>query len=495
LNGFGKLAWAAAALGLVCAAGAQSTGPIQSTVQVDSNAAVFATMAAVGAACGLGPQTGAIAQEIKTQVTLHPPAVLPQLRAFCQTHGRRNPGRNLAQYIELALFLGNPPTLSLTLPASGLPPDAASVSTVVPLLARFWLQEHLAGEWAKAESAYQDRLGADAHAIRGMVTRIDAFFRIPQEYSDRRFYIFPDALVPPLEAVALNYQRNYYLAVNLNLDPQLGYIRHTYLQFMLDPLISSYPRAYLPVQREILPLLQRAPALPTEIKNSADLLDTECLARAVEIQLQSAPLARKQAEVAAAMEQGYVLTRLWFASLTAYRAQQANFAEFYPQAAFGMRIDELAGQVKHIAFTPASSPTATALVTPVRAPNLLALAQARFDAHDLPGAASLAQAALHQPNPDRGSAYFQLAKVAAAQNQAPAAVADFQKALRYASAANVHVRTWANLYLGRIYDAQHQRARALVHYRAALSVANNSLAKSLAEQGIKTPFQPPPHKH
>jgi tetratricopeptide (TPR) repeat protein len=364
---------------------------------------------------------------------------------------------------------------------------------VVPLLEQFWRQARLDAEWAKAHKTYQAQLAADGDSIRAMVTGIDAFFRIPQEYSRRRFYIFPDALVPPLEAVALNYQRNYYLAVNLDLAPQMRQIRHTYLQFVLDPLISDYPAAYLPVERQILPLLRNAPGLATQVKNSADLLDTESLVRAVEIQLQSAPAARKQAEVAAAMAQGYVLTALWYDNLTAYRAQQANFAEFYPQAAFAMRFDELAGRVRHLAFTPAPAAAAAATVTPVRAPNLLALAQARFDAHDLAGAATLAQAALGQPNPDRASAYFQLAKVAAARNQAPAAVADFQRALR--SSPNVHVRTWANLYLGRIYDARHDRPRALRHYRAALAAADNSLARSLAEDGIKTPFQPPSAKH
>ena len=483
---------AAVALALGGAAGAQSTGPIQSTVVVDANPALFATMAAVGASCGLGPQTGPVAQALRTQVALHPPAVLPALRAYCAKHGRRDPGRNMAQYIELALFLGNPPTLSLTLPTAGLPPDAASVASVVPLLVQFWREADLDQAWRKAQPSYQAGLGTDAGAIRGMVTRINAFFRIPQEYGTRRFYIFPDALVPPLEAVALNYQRNYYVAVNLDLTPQMRQIQHTYLQYMLDPLISSYPAAYQTVETGILPLVQRAPALGIEFKNSANLLYTECLARAVEIQLQKGTPAQKQAAVDAAMAQGLVLTQVWYNDLTKYRAQQANFAEFYPQAAFAIRMDEVAGQARSLKFAPAAARTATAVVTPVRAPNLLALAQARFDAHDLQGAATMAQAVLRQPNPDRAGAYFQLAKVAAARNQAQAAVADFQLALR--SSPNVHVRTWANLYLGRIYDAQHNRKQALVYYRAALAAADNPLAKSLAENGIKKPFLPP-HSH
>ena len=490
-----KLVLGGAAAALVCAAGAQSTGPIQSTVEVDSNAALFATMAAVGAGCGLGPQTGALAQQLRNRVALHPPPVLPALRAYCQTHGRRDPGRNLAQYIELALFLGNPPALSLTLPAAGLPPDAASVSSVVPLLQQFWQQEHLDRDWGQAQKVYQAGLGTDAAAVRAMVTRIDALFRIPQEYGSSRFFIFPDALVPPLEAVALNYQQNYYLAVNLNLAPQMDQIRHTYLQFVLAPLISAYPAAYRPTAERILPLVQRAPALQAQFKRDANLFYTECLVRAVEIQLQPGTAAQKQAAVDAALAQGLVLTPAWYDNLTQYRLQKANFAEFYPQAAFGLRLSGLVGQVKHMRFAPAAAPSAGAMVTPVRAPNLLALAQARFDAHDLQGAASLAQAELRQPNPDRASAYFQLAKVAAARNQAPAAVADFQQALRLAPAANVHVRTWANLYLGRIYDAQRNRKQALVYYRAALAAADNSLAKSLAQAGIKAPFLPPVSKH
>ncbi|MGH9392858.1 MAG: hypothetical protein ACRD1E_01715, partial [Terriglobales bacterium] len=398
---------------------------------------------------------------------------------------------DLAHYVTLALFLGNPPGLSLSVPTAGLPPQAAAVADVVPLLQQLWQQAALDTVWDQIQPDYQIALGQDSALARAMLQGVNAFFRIPQEYSQRQFFIFPDALISPGQSDALNYEDNYYIAVNLALQPQLDQIRHTYLHFLLDPLIAQFPAAYQPVENTILPLVANAPALDLQFKRDPQLLFTECLVRAVEIQLDPGTLAQKQTAVAAAMSQGLVLTGLWYQQLDLYRRDPANFTAFYPEAAFAMRISDLAGQIRHISFAAASAAAAAPIPQPLRAPSLLEQAQARYDAEDLPSAGALATAALRQPAANLGQAYFLLGKIAAAQNQPPAAIADFENALAKARPADAHVRTWANIFLARLYDAGHERAQAVAHYQSALATADTDVSKTLAQAGIKAPFQPP----
>ena len=491
---------AALLLALAAAAPAQA---VHTSVTIDSNPALFAVLAALNAAgynAGL-PAAGAKAspaeqlrQQVRAQLRAHPSPALAAVKAYYGAHHLADPNQDLAQYVTLALFLGNPPGLNLSVPAAGLPPEAAAVQDFVPVLQRYWSQSGLDEIWRQAQPEYAIELSQDSALARQMVDAVDAFFRIPQAYSPRQFYIFPDALLSPGQADALNFEDNYYIAVNLDLGSQMQQVRHTYLHFLLDPLIAAYPAVTQQVEQQVLPLVARAPALGVQFKRDPGLLYTECLVRAVEIQLDAGTPAQKQAKVAAAMSQGLVFTQDWFDQLTAYRADPANFTEFYPSAAFGMRFDELTGLVKHLSFAAAPAGTAAAVVQPERAPGLLQQGEARLDAKDFPAATALANASLRQPNGDPAGAYFLLGKVAAEQNQAAAAVADFQQALTVARADETHIRTWANIFLARLFDAEHNRAAAVAHYQAALASADTSISKSLAQAGIKAPFQPPkPH--
>lgn len=480
---------------------------VHTSVVVDSNPALFAVLAALNAAGydrGLpaaadqnaklpAPDPAdALRLRVRAAMAAQHPAVLGELRAYYTAHRLRDANQDLAQYITLALFLGNPPGLTLSVPVAGLPPDAAGVADVLPLVREFWQQAGMDAIWNEIQPDYTLALSQDSAAARRMLSSVNAFFRIPQAYSPRQFFIFPAALLSSGQSDALNYEDNYYIAVNLSLGAQMNQIRHTYLHFLLDPLIAQFPGAYVPVEQEILPLVANAPALDLQFRRDPELLYTECLVRAVEIELDAGTPEQKQAAVAAAMSQGLVITGLWYNQLELYRKDEANFTTFYPVAAFAMRIDDLAGQVKHIAF--AAAPAAAAaetVVQPVRAPGLLDRAQTRYDAHDLAGAQTLAEAALKQANTDIAPVYFLLGKIAAAQNQPPAAVANFENAIAKALAADTHVRTWSNIFLARLYDAENNREQAVNHYKAALASADTDDSKAIAQAGIKQPFRPP----
>jgi len=466
-------------------------------VVVDSNPAVFAVLAGLTAA---GYDAGQkvnepLREKLRQQIAAKKVPAVAALREFFRTHHLANRNQDLAQYTTLALFLGTPPGLPLTLPPAGLPPEAGEVADIVPLLRDFWQQADLDAVWEQAQPAYTAALQRDAVNARTMLDGINGFFRIPQAYSVRQMFVFPDALIAAGQSDALNYEDNYYIIVNLDLQAEMHQVRHTYLHYLLDPLIARYPAAILPVQDELLPLVARAPALGLQFKRDPTLLYTECLVRAVEIQLDGGDAAHQQGEVQSAMSEGLVLTRLWFDQLTKFRDDPRSFSEFYPEAAFALRISDLAGQVKHMQFTPAPAAEAAHLAQPLRAPSPMELAQARFDAKDYAAAAAIAHSVLLQPRGDYSAAWFLLGKTATAGNHAQDAVHDFQQALAVSRPDEAHIRTWSNIFLARLYDAEHQRAQAVAHYQAALTTADTDISKSLAKAGLKAPFQPPGVKH
>ncbi|MGH9518802.1 MAG: tetratricopeptide repeat protein [Terriglobales bacterium] len=473
---------------------------IHSSVVVDSNPAVFAVLAAVNAAgydAGLPSSSKApsLRQQVRAALAGAPaeaPApALKDLQDFYRTHQLANPSQTVAQYVTLALFLGNPPGLTLTLPAAGLPPSAAAVADVVPILQRYYAQAHVEAAWVAIQSEDELAMAQDETAVRKSLAMVDAFFRMPQNYSPRQYFIFPDPLLASGHSDALSYEDNYYFVSNLDLGPQMQQVRHTYLHFLLDPLIASYPAVFTPVEQQILPLVQDAPALETQFKRDAQLFYTECLVHAAEIVLDGGTAPEQQAKVGTAMANGLVLTQFWYGELTTYRRDPAGFREFYPEAAFAARMDEIAGRAKHIIFAPAPT-TQVAEVQPMRVPSLLEQAQVRFDAHDFAAATNLAQAELRKPRPDAAGAWFLLGKVATASNQPAEAVSTFEKAVATAGAAagDSHIRTWSNIFLARLFDAENDRTQAIAHYKAALLSADTPASKALAEAGVKAPYHP-----
>ena len=64
----------------------------------------------------------------------------------------------------------------------------------------------------------------------------------------------------------------------------------------------------------------------------------------------------------------------------------------------------------------------------------------------------------------------------------------FQKSLE--SSPEPAVRTWVEVYLGRLADAAGERAEAVNHYKQALAVEGGSAAaRQAAEKGIEQSFQ------
>lgn len=492
---------AAAVVSAPVASAAQQAhvGPIntvRTNVVLDTNPTLFTVLAAInvgGYNAGLdAPHASPLRAQIRDQILAKNLPIFGELRMYYAAHRKADPAADLAQYISLGLLLGDPPDFKLTLPIQDQPPDAAALADFVPLLRRFYAEADIPAVWQKYQPVYLRAIDEYAPAVRKVMQQVDLYFRLPQAFLGRQFVILPEILASPAQTHARNYLENYFIVVNLDVPSQMDDIRHTYLHYVLDPLVAKYPDI-VERTRPLLPLVARAPALDPQFKSNLRLFYTECLVRAVEARLtpESAPTpakreAAREALVKQDMSEGFMLTQFFFDSLKNYDRDVLNFSEFYPQAAYMLDVGHVAGEARHTRF--AVAPPHPEPAQPQPLVSLLDEGEARLHAHDLQGVTSLAAGALHDPRGDHPTAYFLMAEVAAREGQPTMAATYFAKTLATAPLTAAHIRTWSNIYLGRILDLEHKRDEAVSHYRAALATADTPGARAIAQHGIAAPF-------
>lgn len=474
---------------------ALSPGPeiVQTNIQLVANPTLFTVLAAInvgGYHAGLGARDASPLRHriLKTILAKNLP-VFGKLRQYYLLHRNANPGKNLSQYISLAMFLGPPPLFRLQLPFNELPPDAQQLQHFPSLLVQFYRQADISAVWARYAPNYQAAIHAYARPVQTVLNQVDDYLRLTQTYQGRQYFIFPEILASPLETHARNYLGNYFIIVNFQPAGELHDIRHTYLHYVFDPLVRQYPGAIARIL-PLMPWLQKAPRLNPQFQHSPALFYVECWVRAVEARLDGKTRPAQEAIVQDDMAKGLILTQYFYQSLLHYDRGVANFSRYYPHAAYNVPMRSLISQLQHgkIHFAPALK----RIAPPPRGRSLLAQGDRLLLQGFLPDAARLAQSGLSQPKRDtRAQANYLLGEIAARQAHPRQAIGHFRLALSQAGMFDTHVRTWANFYLGRIYDLRRQRSRALRHYRAALATAAAPDVRKLIRAGIAHPFTAP----
>ena len=463
---------------------------VKTNVVVDTNATLFTVLAAINVAGyddGLdAPGANPLRKQIRARLLAHELPVYNDLRVFYKGHLKDDPAANLSQYVSLAIFLGDPPDFKLQVRPQDLPGNVAAMQSFVPLLRRFYGDASIGDLWRGVQPQYDQQVTGYASRIRAAINQVNDFFRLPGEDMGRRLYIYPDALASPRQSNARSYLDNYFIVTSLSSKTQVNEIRHIYLHYILDSEISQFPGS-LDRLKPLLPQIQRAPALPPAFKKDVSLFYTECVVRAVEIVLDGGTPAQQQARVQQNVHEGYVLTPYWYNQLQAYHKDLVSFRQFYPEAAWGIQVEGEVKRAKQTSFI--NAPMVAEPAQPVRLVSLLNQGEARLQAMDFDGAEVMARQALTQPQGDHATAHYLLALVATHHGQPALARDDFERALSEATPDDIHVRTWANIYLGRIDDLEDNRAEALKHYQAAMAVADTAAARQIAESGLKAPFQ------
>ncbi|MBZ5631216.1 MAG: hypothetical protein LAO06_20375 [Acidobacteriia bacterium] len=467
-------------------------------ITLDTSETIFSVLAAIN---NCGYAAGASSEGIRAQVNAdvakavsgskEAQAASADMCAFYRDHQRPESARDLAQYVSLALNLGEPPKFNLKVKEADLPPDAYYVLGFVPLLARFAEAANLHRVWEEHRYQYEE-LGARFHdPVSKMMLTTDLYLRLPLSgYLGRGFTVYLEPMAAPGQVNARNYGADYFMVVApagkaLPMEP----IRHTYLHFILDPMLLKRAGA----MERMLPLLktvQRAP-LNEGYKRDISLLVVESMIRAIEARMSGSGKnaeAVRQVEADKAVEEGFILTRYFYEQLMKFENEPMGLRDALPDWLYYLDVSRESKRAEGVRFA-ASGAAPEVLSTVAPKASLLDLAEQRLDAGDYESAHKLAEQALDQRKEDAGRALFILARVASLNKDMNSARDYFERTAQVAR--DPKLRAWAHIYLGRISDIQANRSAAVEHYKAALAAGDiTPETRAAAERGLQQPYEP-----
>jgi hypothetical protein len=480
--------------GMTLAAFSQSTPKIT----LDNNETVFTVIAAINH-CGYDQglsESNPIRAQVRTEMdkavaaSAEAKASSTEVCDFYRDHQQIDPSRTLAQYVSLALNMGEAPDFALKVKEAELPPDAAYVLGFRPLVQRFYRAVGLHRIWQYHQDQYSALVDRYHEPVSNLLTSMDVYLRMPiSGYLGRSFVVLVEPMAAPGQVNARNYGVDYFLVLSPDHGGiQLDAVRHTYLHFVLDPLMLK--KAYL--VRKLQPLLADVQSAPLDKMYRSDmgLLTTESLIRAIEARIEH-PGKQGEADrnkaLDEAMTHGFVLARFFDDSLSKFEAGQVGLREALPDWLFYMDVGAERKRVQSIAF--ASQQMPEVMYTAPGTRNLLDMAEQRMASGDFTGASKLAQQAVDEKQPDVGRAYFLLAQAAVMNKDGEGARNYFERTLT--TSDDPRIVAWSHIYLGRMADMQDERETALQHYRAALQAGDlTAETKAAAERGLKQPYEP-----
>jgi len=418
-----------------------------------------------------------------------------QLCQYYRDHARPDPSRNLAQFISLALYLGDPPNFLPKVKEAEMPPDAQNVVGFATLASAFYEEAGLHTIWAKHHDAYTRLTERYHEPLAKTLFDTEIYLKLPSAgYLGRGFTVLLDPLAAPEQVNARNYANEYFVVISpAGSELKMDQIRHTYLHYLLDPLALKYPTT----MKRLDPLLESVQRSPMEesFKTDTSLLITECLVRAIEIRTQGnskTPEALRADAVEKSVEQGYILTRYFYDSLGQFEKAPEGIKDAYLDLLNGIDVSKEKKRAAETQFAGEASPEVLSFARP-KSQHLLSVAERRLAAGDTKTAQELAERALNDGHEDAGRALFILAQVATANRDMAGAAGYFERALK--ATQEPKVIAWSHIYLGRIFDLQERRENALDEYHAALNAgAAMPEVKAAAERGIQQPYEPPAPK-
>ncbi len=505
-----------------------------SAVTLESSEALFDLAASLNT-CGYdadlehsAPVRGEIRKEIQ-QALLENEPVRDSRDKLCQyitEHHLRDSGRDLGQYVSLALYLSPPPELTPSADITELPPDSTAVLNVLPLVRTFAERVNLHALWVKHRPEYDALLAVVHDPMTRVILETNIYLHQPvSSYDGRRFLVLLEPMLAPTMTNARIYANDYIVVTspsNTEKDNvRLDLIRHTYLHYVVEPMVYSKAAS----MDRLLPLLRPVQEAPLEFQYKSDIaaLLSECLIKGIEARTyliaEPKPLKprgnreradeaayteammsydrrtelERQAQMQLDMRQGWSLTGYFFEKLQAMEHENDGLRDEIGPMIYGMDVERERHHDEQIVW--AKEGSSDVLHGSPRPPRMLSdldRAEMALMKGDKQTAEDLAEKSMEDPKGDHGRAQYVLARLDLMSGDAEEAMAGFEKTLKASS--DPRTMAWSHIYLGRLYDTMRepQREKAVAEYKAALTVRDAQPdTRAAAEKGIKTPFAAP----
>ena len=239
-------------------------------VALETSETLFTVLTAINT-CGYdqeldasNPLRAQIRAEVAKAVQNTPGAqdVVSPLCQFYREHQPNDATRDLAQYVSLALYLQEPPAFAPKVKQAELPPDAANVAGIVPLLQPFYEKVGLHAIWERHRQRYAEMADVYHDPLSKMTFDTEIYLKLPSAgYLGRQFVVYLDAMGAPGQTNARNYAAEYYVVISPTSGAsKMQQIRHTYLHYELDPLAMKNGGSF----KRLEPLLDEVKSAPMD---------------------------------------------------------------------------------------------------------------------------------------------------------------------------------------------------------------------------------------
>ena len=505
-----------------------------SAITLDTSEQLF-DMAAGLNACGYDADlanSNPVRQEIRDEMTAALAESAPArasrnaLCTYITDHELADKGRQLAQYVSLALFISPPPALKPTADETDMPPDALAVVNILSSLRAFTRDLSLHQLWIKHHTEYEAITDKVHDPVTKAILDTNLFLKVPvSTYDGRRFLVLVEPLLAPNAPNARIYASDYVIVTSPTAADTLriDQVRHLYLHYEVEPLVYARQSS----MQRLTPLLKPMQEAPVDYVYKTDVvaLLTECLIKAAEARTmetgfvqpkkpsgtrarpelakydeeyasyerQAEVVRRKQVDLD--MRQGWVMTEYFYNQLAAQERDPESLSERMGQMIYGMDVQREAKRATQIAFLPEGSGEFVRRAPRPQSPMMLAekmMLEGKLDA-----AMAIADKNLADPAQNHSDAMYIKARIELMQGDPESSQKEFQELLK-TSSGNPHTAAWAHVYLGRLYDIKipSERQQAVAEYKAALAVAGVPPdARAAADKGLKVPFTVPTVVH
>ncbi len=461
--------------------------------QLDASPTLFTVMAAINAA-GFqaeadSPTNHVIRAAIRDEIIKRNPPSLAAIKEFVAKHHLPNATNEFSQYISFALTVGPPPAFAVSKRDVDLPPDAAGLQDLAPLMATFYKEANIEDLWKRSQRAIDQYIERYHTPVSELVLQANVYLRQQLSgFRGRRFQVFVELQGPPNQVQRRSYGEQDFVVVTPSAELRTFDIRHAYLHYLIDPL-TSHVTEILERKKVLADHAQRARALPESMKDDFLSLTTESVIKAIEARLD-----KKPAGVQEALREGYILTPYFSEALSVYEKQEQAMVLYYKEMVGAIDLVKEDARLMQAQFntqaatrtvkTPAPAPAPSPVLT--GAAKTLDDAEQLYKAKDYEKAKSLFLAALQQSDqkPVHAAAYYGMARIAVFQKDPETGERLFQKVLELEP--EPFVKGWTLVFLGRLYLSAADKEQAAKYFQSALAVEGlTDEARKAAQQGVQ----------
>jgi tetratricopeptide (TPR) repeat protein len=472
-----------------------------SSVSIEPNMRLFTTMAALNAAgfdVEYGSQYHPVREMVRKFTEGLDPDLIARLKAFYSSRkGIQTDDEQLAKYISLAVNLSDPPEFKPASREEFMPPDARTIMGFAELLREFYEKVRISQRWVEVRPQYEQGIAKVAPVLRDMIVRTDAYLRVPLgRVASRSMAIYLELAAPINTVNVRSNQDNYYVVLGDSTNLRLDDIRHAYLHFQLDNLVAT-STGKVSNPGALLALISKAQGVDPAYTSEFHVMAAESLIRAIELRIDRAPAVRARESVDTFYRTGLLLTPYFYTALGSYEQSDSSIREYFADMLKGLQLKTEQQRFQETFYKiPVPEKTVSRPEVPQAPPapppnptrDLLKEAESAFAAGNDEKAREAFERVLSDFDRDNGSAFFGLALIASRRLDGEEAIRYFERAIRSES-AEPYMKVWSYIYLGRIFDQQCNRDRAVQYYQQATKVGDDTRnAQAAAREGLQKPY-------